>query len=258
MVRREGEHDAIVAGDIFEQVRKLLARNGRHGGREVRNRYGALLRGVLRCAACGCAMSHSYTRKGNRRYRYYVCTNAQKSGWDACPAPSVPAGEIEQFVVKQIRAIGSDADVVAATVRHMRRQVEEQLQPLLAEQAKQRRLLQRDKVDLQRLTSRGLLSSDALCCLADVEDRVRQAKIRLGELTAEIAALNESVIPEREVTAALAAFDPLWEAMTPHERVRLIETLIERVDFDGDNGSVSVTFYPTGIRALESLTEAAV
>ena len=66
--------------DVFEQVQKLLACNGQCGGREVRNKHGALLRGLLQCSACDCAMSHSCAVKGQRRYRYYVFINAQKTG----------------------------------------------------------------------------------------------------------------------------------------------------------------------------------
>jgi hypothetical protein len=43
-----------------------------------------------------------------------LCTNAQKRGWSVCPSPSIPAGEIEQFVVEEIRAIGRDAEIEGA------------------------------------------------------------------------------------------------------------------------------------------------
>src|SRR5262249_37373434 len=36
------------------------------------------------------------------RYHYYVCAGAQKRGWQSCPAPSIPAGTIEQLVVDEI------------------------------------------------------------------------------------------------------------------------------------------------------------
>ena len=42
----------------------------------------------------------------NRRYRYYVCTTAQKRGWETCPVKSVPAYEVEQFVIERLRAAG--------------------------------------------------------------------------------------------------------------------------------------------------------
>ncbi|WP_197532948.1 recombinase family protein [Symmachiella macrocystis] len=112
----EGEHEAIVDQEIFRRVQELLRKNHRNGGRDVRNRFGALLKGLLHCAPCGCRMTPSHVVKNKtKRYRYYVCTNAQKRGYGECPPKSVPAGEIERFVVDQIRAIGRDPGLVAAT-----------------------------------------------------------------------------------------------------------------------------------------------
>src|SRR5262249_39722522 len=54
----------------------------------------------------GCAMTPSYaTKNGNRRYRYYICTRAQKNGRHCCSSGAVPAAEIERFVIEQVRGI---------------------------------------------------------------------------------------------------------------------------------------------------------
>jgi hypothetical protein len=53
-------------------------------------------------------MFHSFTQKGNRRYRYYVCSSAQKRGYETCPSRSVPAAELEKFVVERIGEICKD------------------------------------------------------------------------------------------------------------------------------------------------------
>src|SRR5258708_34657986 len=50
-----------------------------------------------------------------RRYWYYTCVNAQKRGWAACPSKSIPANQIEQVVVDQIKAVGRDPAVLTAT-----------------------------------------------------------------------------------------------------------------------------------------------
>src|SRR5207248_2483705 len=74
-----GEHTALVEPEVFDRVQALLKRNGRTGGAAVRNGFGAILKGLVRCAACGCAMTPSHsTKQRTRRYRYYVCTSAQK------------------------------------------------------------------------------------------------------------------------------------------------------------------------------------
>jgi site-specific DNA recombinase len=46
----EGEHEAIVDPDTFEEVQRLLRTNHRTGGARVRNQFGAILKGLLRCA----------------------------------------------------------------------------------------------------------------------------------------------------------------------------------------------------------------
>ncbi len=104
----DGEHAALIDSETWRQVQALLHRNGRNGGGPGRNTQGFLLKGLLHCSACGCSMTPSHTRRGNRSYRYYVCTNAQKRGWDQCPSKSIPAGEIEKYVVQQIRCVRGD------------------------------------------------------------------------------------------------------------------------------------------------------
>ena len=97
-----GEQPAIVDAETFERVQALLRRNGPGSGR-ARTPGSALLQGVLRCVPCGSAMTPAHTKRGNRRYRYYTCTNAQKRGWKACPSRSIPAAEMDKVVLAQIR-----------------------------------------------------------------------------------------------------------------------------------------------------------
>ncbi len=103
----DGEQAAIVDPAVFRRAQELLHGAGR-GGASAGNPLGALLRGLLRCVPCGCAMTPSHSAKGVRRYRYYTCTNAQKRGWDACPSKSLPADAIERLVLDRIRGVGRD------------------------------------------------------------------------------------------------------------------------------------------------------
>ena len=164
-------------------------------------------------------MSHSYASKGNRRYRYYVCQRAQKRGWQICPSPSVPAGEIERFVVDQIKAIGRDPAVVAATFGETGRLAEEAIKSLQAERERLRRQLRRDEADIQGLAVRGTMTNGGLARLADLQERVRLGEGRLAEIDRELATLDAQYISEAEVAEKLAAFEPLWESLSPREQV---------------------------------------
>jgi hypothetical protein len=69
-------------------------------------------------------MTPAHTRRGVRRYQYYTCVSAQQRGWHTCPSKSVPAGEIERFVVEQVRNAARNAtpspedDQVLGTALH--------------------------------------------------------------------------------------------------------------------------------------------
>jgi site-specific DNA recombinase len=94
-----GEQPALVDATTWQRVQALFPGLGRAG---VHLRGQALLAGLLFCRPCGCAMTPAHAGKGVRRYRYYVCTKAQKQGWHTCPSPSVPAAAIEGFVLGQL------------------------------------------------------------------------------------------------------------------------------------------------------------
>src|SRR5262249_49714847 len=112
----DGAQPALVDRETFRRVQELLRRNGRTGGAPVRNRFGAVLKGLLRCGPCGCAMTPAHTTKGAKRYRYYTCVNAQKRGWQTCPSKSIPAAAIEAVVLEQIRCVGRDPDLLQQTL----------------------------------------------------------------------------------------------------------------------------------------------
>ena len=62
--------------------------------------------------------------------------------------------------------------------------------------------------------------------------------------------MTDQLISEEDAARALVAFDPVWGTLTPLERARVIALLVEKVEYDGRDGNVTVSFHPTGIQAL--------
>lgn len=250
----EGEHEAIIDGDLWQHVQSKLQRNGRTGGAMVRNRFGALLKGMIHCVPCGCAMSPTHaTRDGTKRYRYYVCLSAQKRGWQSCPSQSIPAGEIERFVVEQIRDIGRDPRLVAETVRQARAQADERIAEIETEERRLGRELAGHRRAMHKLVEQlgsANAGGAATALQADFQERVQTAERRLSELSDERERLGRDLIDEDDAARALASFDPVWETLSPREQARLLQLLIERIDYDGRDGTISITFHPSGIKAL--------
>jgi site-specific DNA recombinase len=251
----EGEHPAVVDPGIFQRVQENLRRNGRTGGEPVRNQFGALLKGLLRCAPCGCAMTPTHTTGGggSRRYRYYVCSAAQKKGRSTCPSKSVPAGPVEEFVVERIRAIGRDPELLREVLAQARATDEGRVAAMEAEASGLERDLRAWNAEVRRLSVQlrpGEDNGELVGRLAELHERIGGVEAKVRRARAEIAGTASRLIPEEEAARALTAFDPVWNSLTPREQGRMIDLLVERVDYDGAAGSVSVTFRPAGIRTL--------
>jgi site-specific DNA recombinase len=243
-----GEHPAIVERDVFDRTQELLRHNGRTGGASVRNKHGALLKSLLRCAPCDASMVHTYTAKGAKRYRYYVCLTAQKQGWVACPTKAIPAPEIERFVVDRIRAIGRDRDVFAATIDAARAEHAAEIARIDVERAGAETELSKLSAQTRRLV--GAAGDAATDRLAELQEKTRSAERRLTDARERVVAANRSRVDEEDLASALSLFDPVWDALFPREQARVLRLLVERVGYDGGAGTLALTFRPSGIKTL--------
>lgn len=244
------EHAAIVDAEVWQRAQQMLTANGRSGGMHVRNKYGALLKGLLHCKPCGMAMGHAFTQHGkNRCYRYYVCYHAQKHGRAACPSGSLPAEQIEQFVVDRIRAIGSDPAMRSATLAQVRAHSQDQIEKATTELDAIGRELKGIHSDVRKATRPNGVNVAAEMLrlqelLVDAERREREARDRLSEAQA-------FQVRKDELDAALQSFDPVWSALCPREQAQALRLLLERVDYDGVNESIAITFQANGLQSIE-------
>jgi site-specific DNA recombinase len=249
-----GEHEPIVDEDLFYRVQDLLDRNRRRPRTVARNKHDALLKGLLRCGSCDAAMTHYVVKKGNRRYRYYVCTRAQKRGWDSCPTKQIPAQEIEDFVVERLREIGRDAGLVRDSLREKARAGASRKRELEKEQ----RALESGANDLhgqaaeivERLAQGKISRARAADRQVDLQEEIRKIERRATEVREELIAIDHSSFSQGELKAALRHFGPGWEVLFAGERARILRLLLERVDWDREAETLVITFSPTGVKAV--------
>jgi len=107
---REGVHEAVIPEELFEAARRQIeSRRTRAPGREEHEERWPL-KGLIRCARCGRAMSSHTTRRGSRIYRYYRC-RSHAGGRPPCPGVQVPAGEIESEIFRVLSDLPGEAAV---------------------------------------------------------------------------------------------------------------------------------------------------
>jgi len=101
-----GQHEAIINEDTFKAVQATLALNRIERKVTKNKECTGLLSKLLHCKTCNTFMFHTYTQKKNlHKYRYYLCSSAQKRGYASCPTKSINAQGIETSVIKHLKII---------------------------------------------------------------------------------------------------------------------------------------------------------
>ncbi|MGY3479554.1 recombinase family protein [Bradyrhizobium ottawaense] len=114
-----GEHDAIIERKLWDQVHSILQESPRKRAAKHRAQTPALLKGLIFDPA-GVAMSPTHTRRRGKLYRYYVSQQIIKGAAASSAAFRVPAGEIEEIVVDQVRRVLASPELIVATWKQMR------------------------------------------------------------------------------------------------------------------------------------------
>jgi len=245
-----GEHQAIIDADVFRKVQTTLQQHGRGRGNYLINKYGALLKGLLHCQACDHAMVHTVTSRGSKRYRYYTCVKAIKSGRNACPTKSLPAAEIEATVVDQIRCIAHDADLRAEVLRQACSATEADVGELTTQRGQLERQLARDHAEIRRLVALPEPSSATTARIDDLHERIARAEGQLALVRNRGEEVERQRISHADVAAAFADFDNVWNALSSREQAQVLSLLVARVEFDPAESTVAISFHPSAIKTL--------
>jgi site-specific DNA recombinase len=153
-------------------------------------------------------------------------------------------------VIEQIRAIGRDPAVMAMALDQARAQALEETASLESDIRSAEREIGWIHAEITKSATDAGTNAHAAARLAELHERLREAERRLIELRDQAQRAQREMVTKAEVDSALDAFTPLWEALSPREQARVLRLLIQRVDYDGANGRIAVTFHANGLRTL--------
>ena len=251
--RYEGEHEAIIDVGTFDRVQAMLKKNRVASGDKVEGRSAGVLVGLIHCTACRCRMTHSASggRKRGKTYRYYVCSKAQKRGHAACPRPSLPAEQVERFVVRQLKSLEVGEDLAREACNRVRKLIDDERQRLTEELvglSTEIRRIGREIKEVSTPVADPPREAVRLDSLARLNDQLRRQESRRTDVEEQ---LDSKPMPERgTILEAIGDLESLWDRLTALEKTRLASLLIERIDHDPGDSTFSITLTPTGLRTL--------
>jgi site-specific DNA recombinase len=230
----EGKHDGIIDPELFDDVQTMLADNSVQQGNLKRNRHDALLKGLLHCTACDAPFSHTYTKKKNRMYRYYTCSQKRFKGPCTCLSPSLSAGEIERIVTDQLLSIGSNPELQST--------VYSQLCAVIAQKKTEKE--QQIKTAKQQLTriQRELQSSREFDAPEQLISHLELQRAEADQLLekASSAKLNKPI--KKMIQETLSNMHELWPSFNAGEKCDFVKTLVQRVDYDAIAERITLHF----------------
>ena len=233
-----GEHEAIIDKALWDEVQGTLAEAPSTRGNGTRSKTHALLRGLLRCGHCGTALGITYSKKAGKSYRYYLCVRAGKSGYDACPVKTVPAGDVEEAVLVQLRRVFQAPEILAEAFRVIRRREEEDRNRLGVERKTIEDEIATVRANASVLIHSNLGQAEKSGFVADeigrMERQAEDLQRRLSVVVSELDLLEKAPTTEAGLLAELGALDRIWNELFPAERERLLHLIVERITVNED------------------------
>ena len=153
-------------------------------------------------------------------------------------------------MVEQIQAVGKDPAVMAMALEQARSQALEETAAPESDARIAEREIGRIHSEITKVATDAANNGHAATRLAELHECLREVEQRLTELRDQAERARRGLVTKAEVDSALEAFTPLWDALSPREQARALRLLIQRVDYDGANGRIAVTFHANGIRTL--------
>lgn len=251
-----GLHGPIVGEDVFQKAQEILANNRvkRQSSKNTKNI--GLLNHLLRCKACNSIMFHTYSAKGNYKYRYYVCMNAQKRGYSNCPTRSVNAQAIEDAVIDRLRKIACDSKTQEQGIKSLRESLQGEIEHLNEEQ----QIIGNEVQDLStriKDLKESLEHQKGDQNLSAIEVNNLKGKLLnderlMSEMRVKKIQIEEELVTRGEFMEALSVTSPIWDTLFPQEKRRILKLLLREVDYDGRDGTLGLTLNGKGIKFLNS------
>ncbi len=221
----------IISAEIFAQVQAKLDANQQGAARNTRHEY--LLRALVSCGACRLACTGRQHAAG---YRYYLCRGRtdplRAAEGRRCTARYIPAGQLDELVWADLRALLTDPAQVARALA--RAQGGAWLpQELQARQAAIRQALGQLDRQQQRLLDAYLAE---VITLAELQRKRQDLDRRQATLLAQQRQLDDAAGQRLELSAVADGIEAFCQAIragldtaTFEQRRQLAELLIDRV-----------------------------
>lgn len=235
-----GEHDPIVSRELFDRVQGVLSLRSSEGGRNTRKvgNYSTYLGGLIFCARCGARYTYMQAKHRDRHYRYYVCATRRHEGPQAtrsasCANKTWNVEKLDALIFAEIKKLAVDPSYIERIRTANSRNDDEGRASVIASEIARLDAQQARLVDLYAVAGIDL---------ADLERRIAALREQRDRLQAEQASVADRAAACVSAVRAARSFADLLERGSFAEVRLAVESLIRRIEIDGDNVTIFWSF----------------
>lgn len=240
----QGQHEPIIDVETWDKVQQLVAQRGFTRAHDMSNPT-ALLNGIIYCAKCGARYCAHISGSGQYRYYYYICYSRNRSSANMikdinCSNKNWRTDVLDNIVINEIynicfdddyfNSIARSDDGTAADAKKKVKAINRRISTLNAEISR-----------LVDLCKKGSANFPIEIIAAEIEKNQNE----IHELNAEIDKLENIIDVDYEpikkaLRAAVELFDNPDASLS--EKVKVIRTLVQRIEIDTDTVNIFWTF----------------
>lgn len=226
----EGPAPAIVTAEEWDRAQRLLAETRTRAPSNATREY--LLRGLVRCGACGHLMT-GCAKKGHS-YTYYRChRRSELPAEERCRARHIPAPALEAHVWSEIEHWAAHPDEATALMAAQIREQEPEREDAEGEARRLQESIDAAELSRQRLirlAGRGSISEAELDShLSEVDAELLTLRTRQADCLSREERLETWQRRLVEADMVLRQLQRQIEAGGPQARRQAVETLVEEV-----------------------------
>lgn len=243
-----GLHKPIVPNELFEKVQKKLDESKKDKYITYEAKSQLTLLGITKCGFCGGHLTESSSKKpdGKKTY-YYKCTSSTKFSKRHCPSKAINAKELENFVLKLVKSLGSDKDFFNASMKQLKfnsfgksNELKKQLQQI-------EKRIRENQNSLDRVT-KFLIDQPNLNESKTFANKITELEVEATlfveqkrNIVEEIRQLEIQKVDKLSVKSILQNFDELYSYMPYEAKKRLNHLIFKGIRSNlktGDKGGV--------------------
>ncbi len=229
----DGMHKPIIDADLFFSVNQATPISY-HKKRIRKTDKVFLLKGLVRCASHGCAMTPYFIMKKAGPIYYYLCTKKRQYRNLECPVGYANAGKLENYVVERLKEVSSQEPVFESIVNQVNLDLKSETLPYQKELEDVNQRISEVNKQIENFVE-AVASSGRKAIHELLEKKVEKLQTDLAELKkrkselAVIIASSPSKINARAVLQTLKDFSNLYGDLSPEEKAAYLRGVIQEV-----------------------------